>query len=205
MEKPRNKAKGGSGFHLDRLMLEAWRRAGAMGLVHDQPPDQAALQALRTLATALANAGLATSVLAALRTKDEVSSDTQVRMLDTIIDALETSPLPSHEWKGATTVLDDDALAALLDISVSSLARYRSGERDTPDPIAARLHFLTLLIADIAGSYSAPGIRRWFERPRTPLEGAAPRAWLRADWDPDQPRPQAVRKLARDLVFLSAT
>ena len=30
-------------------------------------------------------------------------------------------------------------LAPLLNVSVSSLKRYQSGERDTPDPIAARL------------------------------------------------------------------
>jgi hypothetical protein len=190
---------------VDRQMLEVWRRAEAMGLVRARPADLSGLPAVRLLAEALGKAGLATSVTAALKTPGSVSAAKQLAMRRVRIDALETSPLPTHEWTGAATTLLDDELASLLNVSSSSLARYRSGERDTPDVVAARLHFLTLLIADLSGSYNEVGIRRWFQRPRTPLGGSPPRDWLNDDWQPDQPRPAAVRQLARDLVFLSGT
>jgi hypothetical protein len=39
--------------------------------------------------------------------------------------------------------------------------------------VAERLHWLAMVVADLAGSYNALGIRRWFERPRALLGGAA--------------------------------
>jgi hypothetical protein len=96
-------------------------------------------------------------------------------------------------------------LAALLGISLSSLKRYQQGDRDTPDDVAARLHFLALVVGDLAGSYNDIGIRRWFQRKRTQLDGRAPAAILDGNWDPDDPGPQRVRELARSLVTLTAT
>jgi hypothetical protein len=102
-------------------------------------------------------------------------------------------------------VFDPDELAALLQVSVSSLKRYQSGDRATPDTIAARLHFLALLVGDLAGSYNEIGIRRWFHRKRTQLDGRPPAALLKAEWDPDDEGPARVRELARELVSFSAT
>ena len=90
-------------------------------------------------------------------------------------------------------------------MSVSSLKRYQAGDRDTPDAIAARLHCLALLVSDLAGSYNDIGIRRWFQRKRTQLDGRAPAAFLTGDWDPDDEGPARVRQLARELVSFSAT
>jgi hypothetical protein len=93
----------------------------------------------------------------------------------------------------------------LLTVSVSSLKRYQSGERDTPDDVAARLHFLALVVGDLAGSYNEIGVRRWFHRKRTLLDGRTPASFLKRDWDPDDDGPSRVRQLARALVTMSAT
>jgi len=88
---------------------------------------------------------------------------------------------------------------------MSSLKRYVSGERDTPDDVAARLHFLALVVGDLAGSYNPIGIRRWIHRKRTRLDGRPPAALLRGNWDPDEEAPRRIRQLATELVSLSAT
>lgn len=102
-------------------------------------------------------------------------------------------------------VLEADQLASLLGISASSLRRYLTGERDTPDEVAARLHHLALIVGDLAGAYNDVGIRRWFERKRTALGGRTPSSLLGGEWNPDDTGPQKVRELARSLVTLSAT
>ena len=102
-------------------------------------------------------------------------------------------------------MLDEETLASLLGVSISSLKRYRSGERATPDRIAARLHFLALVLGDLAGSYNDIGIRRWFLRKRARLDGRSPAQLLTGAWDPDDVGPARVRQLAHELVSLSAT
>lgn len=119
--------------------------------------------------------------------------------------AIEESPLPDYEWRALTKMLGDGALAKLLGISVSSVHRYRSGERPTPDNVAWRLHTLALIIADLAGSYNDLGIRRWFQRSRLALAGAAPSEILAGDWSPDDDRVQEVRALAQALLGSPAT
>ena len=126
-------------------------------------------------------------------------------LLTTMIAALEASPAPKFEWGGLARVFDAEQLASLLNISISSLKRYQAGERATPDAIAARLHFLALLVGDLAGSYNDIGVRRWFQRQRTRLDGRAPAELLTGEWDPDDPGARRVRELARELVALSAT
>ena len=126
-------------------------------------------------------------------------------LLRLVIAALDASPVPRFEWPAVSRVIDADQLAALLNVSVSSLRRYASGERDTPDEVAARLHHVALIVGDLAGAYNEVGVRRWFERKRTALDGRAPAALLSGDWNPDDPAPQKVRDLARALVALGAT
>ena len=74
-----------------------------------------------------------------------------------IIDALEQSPAPKYEWPALVEVLGLDLLVRLLGISESSARRYLSGERVTPDPVAARLHFVALVVGDLAGAYNEIG------------------------------------------------
>ena len=122
------------------------------------------------------------------------------RASQALITALEDSPLPQIEWGPMADILSDDALARLLGISESSLARYRSGERTTPDSVAARLHFVTLIVADLLGSYNDLGVRLWFRRPRTALGGLAPTELLTGEWSPDSANARNVRRLARSLL-----
>ncbi|HEV8209448.1 MAG TPA: hypothetical protein VGP77_04975, partial [Vicinamibacterales bacterium] len=183
-----------------RLLFEASRRAEAMGLVAPEPPGSSAvadLGAVRRLATQIRQAGIATAASAALHNVAVPSAAEVADLLRTMIAALEASPVPKFEWAGLGRVLDPERLAALLEVSLSSLNRYQSGERETPDAVAGRLHFLALVVSDLAGSYNDIGIRRWFHRKRTLLGGRAPAAVLTGNWDPDDEGPARVRTLAR--------
>jgi len=185
-------------------MFEAARRAEAMGIID---PSQVTSDAagVRQLANRIRRAGVAASAADLLNNVEVPSGDELVAILHTIIAALDASPVPEYEWGGLARVFAPEDLAALLDISVSSLRRYQSQERETPDDVAARLHFLALVVGDLAGSYNETGIRRWFQRKRTLLDGRAPAALLKRNWDPDDAEPGRIRELARNLVELSVT
>jgi len=191
-----------------RLLFEASRRAEAMGLVapaEGAGADTADLGSVRKLAARIRQAGIASAASAALHNVEAPSASDVADLLRTMIAALEASPVPKFEWAGVGRVLDPERLASLLSVSISSLNRYQSGEREIPDAVAARLHFLALVVGDLAGSYNEIGIRRWFDRKRTALAGRAPAEVLDGEWDPDDPGPSRVRALARELVTLSAT
>jgi hypothetical protein len=186
------------------LAVEAWRRAEAMGLVE---PEGGRLDAadLAHLVKRLREAGIARAPALRLDNVELPSVGEAEALLRLVIAALEASPVAKHEWPAVSRVLDPELLAPLLGISVSSLRRYLSGERDTPDDVAARLHHLALIVGDLGGAYNEVGVRRWFGRKRSALGGKAPAALLAADWNPDDPGPQKVRELARALVALSVT
>ena len=93
--------------------------------------------------------------------------------LEKVNVALDESPSPATEWGALRETLGDTLLAALVGISDASLRRYASGQRETPQKVAERLHWLALVVGDLAGSYNAFGIRRWFERPRQQLRQRA--------------------------------
>ena len=94
---------------------------------------------------------------------------------------------------------------ALVHLTPGDPAAVILGDRATPDAVAARLHHLALVVGDLAGSYNDIGIRRWFRRKRSQLDGQPPAALLARDWDPDDEGPRRVRELARSLVDLAAT
>ncbi len=102
-------------------------------------------------------------------------------------------------------IFGDEALAELLGISGSSLKRYAAEERSTPSKIAERLHWVAMVVADLAGSYNDFGMRRWFERTRSQLDGRSPRKALGPEWSPSDPAAQRVRALAASLVGAGAT
>lgn len=93
-------------------------------------------------------------------------------------------------------ILGDESLAQLLGVAQSSLRRYAAGTRETPPPIAERLHWLAMVVADLSGAYNAFGMRRWFERARVQLDGRSPREALGADWSVDGEVAPRVRALA---------
>lgn len=188
-----------------RLILEAARRADAMGVM--QLDEAAALDvgAARRLVTRARQAGVARTPAFSWANVEAPSERELSDLLRLVIAALEGSPVPKTEWPSLARVFETDQFARLLGISPSSLRRYQLGSRETPDAVAERLHFLALVVADLAGTYNDIGIRRWFERPRSALGGKAPSALLEGEWDPEGPSAQKVRRLARSLVSLSAS
>jgi hypothetical protein len=126
-------------------------------------------------------------------------------LLAELYEELEESPTPDIEWRPVNKVLGSGLLTDLLRISPSSLERYESGERKTPDEVADRLHFLALTVSDLSGAYNAFGIRRWFDRPRTVLDGHTPRQTLADEWDSDSEPARRIKRLASALTSSPAT
>ncbi len=114
-------------------------------------------------------------------------------------DALAASPVPQYEWPSLVDILGVELLGRLVGISPSSVRRYLSGSRPTPDDVAVRLHFLALIIGDLTGAYNDIGIRRWFDRKRTVLGNRTPGDMFHGSWDPDDAGPQQVCQLAHSI------
>jgi hypothetical protein len=186
------------------LAVEAWRRAEAMGLVEPGTERLDQSDVVRLL-DRIRNAGIARGPALRFDNVEVPTPGETEAVLRLVIEALEASPVAKHEWPAVSRVLDQEHLAALLGISVSSLKRYVAGERDTPDDVAARLHHVALVVGDLAGAYNDAGVRRWFERKRSALGGRTPGSLLKGSWKPEDPGPQQVRQLARSLATLSAT
>lgn len=125
--------------------------------------------------------------------------------LQRLNDALDAFPVPASEWPGLVNILGIDLLARLVGVSAVSVRRYASGNRPTPDEVAARFHFLALVVGDLAGAYNDIGIRPWFDRTRTRLGNKTPAQLLTRKWQPEDPEPQQVRQLAHALVASPAT
>ncbi|MYB38422.1 MAG: hypothetical protein F4Y26_13800 [Gammaproteobacteria bacterium] len=179
-------------------------RADAMGLL---PRKITCLDdsAIRCLGVGLESAGICRRFLADLR--HPLASDPAhlCAVLEEIHDALDQSPAPMAEWPALQEVLGSELLAGLVGVSASSTRRYASGARATPDAIAVRLHFVALVVGDLAGAYNDIGVRRWFQRPRTRLDGNTPARALGVDWWPDEDGPKRVRELAASLASSPAT
>ena len=186
------------------LAIEVWRRAEGMGLV-DANASQLDAADIPRLLKRVGDAGIARGAALHFDNVEPPSVAEAEALLKLVIAALDSSPAPKFEWPAVSRVIDAEQLAPLLNVSASSLKRYASGERDTPDEVAARLHHVALIVGDLAGAYNEVGVRRWFERKRTALNGRAPAALLAGDWNPDDSSPQKVRELARSLVALGAS
>ena len=131
-------------------------------------------------------------------TQEPDAGDARDQLLSQVYERLEECPSPATEWQAVREVLnDDDLLAALLGIGPISVRRYAKGERHCSDAVAARLHWLALLIDQLEGTYNAYGIRRWFQRPRAALEGQSPQDRLRGAWDPDDAAINPIVALAQ--------
>jgi hypothetical protein len=174
----------------------------AMGLLREDV-DELTLDVVRSAASDAARAGIGESAAATLRSgagPKEVSAALRELHL-----ALEGSPAPAFEWPAMLELFGADRLAALVGVSVASLRRYAVGSRPTPDIVAARLHVLARVVAELRGAYSEVGVRRWFERPRSALAARAPEVLLRGEWDPDGRDAERVLELARSLTASPAT
>jgi hypothetical protein len=184
----------------------ALSRADAMGLL---PPDERIdtldWPSFRKAVRHIHRAGIARNIHLVFAHELASSGPELERTLECLNIALEESPVPEFEWNRVGEVLGLDLLSRLLGISASSVRRYTAAARGTPDDIAGRLHFLTLIVGDLSGAYNDIGIRQWFSRKRAQLDGRAPLDWLRTPWKPTQPGPRRVRDLARALVASPAT
>lgn len=127
------------------------------------------------------------------------------RLIRELTHAIEESPVPETEWGSMRAIFGDDELEPLLGASRQSIQRYAKRERDTPAAIADRLHWLALVVADLAGAYNEFGIRRWFHRKRDALAGRTPLTVLGREWASDDDSARAVRALAAGLADLGAT
>lgn len=186
------------------LAIAVWRLAEGMGLVEANASSLDSADITRLLKR-VREAGIARGAALHFDNVEPPSAAEAESLLKLVIAALESSPAPKFEWPAVSRVMDVEHLAPLLNVSASSLKRYASGERDTPDDVAARLHHVALIVGDLAGAYNEVGVRRWFERKRTALNGRAPTALLAGDWNPDDTSPRKVRELARSLVALGAS
>jgi hypothetical protein len=183
--------------------VTALGRADAMGLLpageHIETLD---LSSFRRVVRHIHRAGIARNIQFDLT---DASGPHLERTLEHLNLALEESPVPEFEWSRLADVLGLELLSRLLGISESSVRRYRANARTTPDDVAERLHFLSLVVGDLAGAYNEIGIRQWFERKRTQLDGRAPLDWLKGRWKAAQAGPRRVQDLARALVASPAT
>ncbi|HXW78942.1 MAG TPA: hypothetical protein VEJ84_05560 [Acidimicrobiales bacterium] len=157
---------------------------------------------LDTLFHRLSRAGLAREDLVKLAHAGDIADFR--RLFEHALEVTEQSPLPNSEWAPVSATLGDDLLASLLGVSPASLRRYKRSERVTPDDVAARLHFLALVVSDLSGSYNEYGVRRWFGRPRLALGSKSPAVVLAGGFEPSGDGAKAVSQLAADLVGAGA-
>ena len=176
----------------------------AMGLLADDV-DELTLEVVRSVATRAAEAGVGEAAAASLRSTASRSPDGAAAALRELQRALEGSPLPAFEWPAMIELFGAERLAELVGVSVASLRRYAGDQRPTPDVVAARLHLIARIVAELRGAYSEVGVRRWFERARSPLGGRSPDTLLSGEWDPDGGDAERVLALARSLTGSPAT
>lgn len=175
-------------------------RAEAMGLIEVVEGHALDSSLLHTALDALLRAGIGRQLVQV----DDAAGNSR-GALELLNQSIEACAYPKTEWSSVSDILGIELLTALVGVSPSSVKRYATGERETPDLAAARLHFLAMLIADLLGSYNRYGVRRWFERPRKPLGGQSPREALGPHWQPDDPAAQRIADLAQALTSLGAT
>lgn len=189
-----------------RLAADTVRKAHAVGLVGAAPTfAELTYPTLRGVVLQVREAGIGAQAAADFARAKPSDTATLARDLREIDALLEESPLPAKEWPRLLSVLGRDQLVRLAGVSPSSFNRYARGERHTPDAVAARLHFVALVVGELAGAYNEIGIRRWFDRKRSALDGRSPAQMLKGSWQPEDAGPRRVRELARSLVASSGT
>jgi uncharacterized protein (DUF2384 family) len=143
------------------------------------------------------------ATLSALWQQPSVAVDDVLQQLRLLNHALEQSVSdPEKGWQVAEVYFPDALLSNLLGISPMSLRRYKEGSRETPNEVAARLHWLLITALDLSKSYNPRGVQNWFHRPRTKLKGKTPVQFLKGSkWHSDDKNIQAIRDLARGSIF----
>lgn len=184
--------------------IDLLRRALALGLLgQNEQVDRLDLALVRRIAREASTAGIGQDAAVALLHGDH-RPDRLAMLMRRLDEALTASPLPDRELPEVLRVFDREVVAKLTGTSSVSLGRYQAGSRRWPDQLAARIHWLALVLADLAGAYNDFGSRRWFERKRTQLGGRSPREVLGSEWDPTDPDVERVRDLAATLAGAGA-
>jgi hypothetical protein len=176
----------------------------SMGLL-SADVDRLDRDTLLDIAETAARAGIAQTDAARLMSEKELDPAKVRTFLERLGDSLRESPMPELELASLMDLFPHDELGTLLGASESSLRRYASGARRPPDDIAARAHYLSIVVGYLRGAYNDIGVRRWFQRRRTLLDGRTPAQLLRGKWTPDSEGAQRVRDLARALTAAPAT
>lgn len=187
--------------------VAALARADAMGLFPERELTVTLdASTLGRLAARLGRAGIGGTLLPIL-TSERLTDEPKLleQYLDQLTEALEASPVPESEWRQLTRLLGIEILDRLLGVSAASIRRYSRTTRATPDEVAARLHWLALIVGDLSGAYNEIGTRQWFDRKRVQLDGRSPAQLLAGRWKPYDPNAQRVRNLAHALVDSPAT
>jgi len=176
----------------------------SMGL-HSADIDRLDRATLLDIAETAARAGIAQTDAARLMSAKDLDPAAVRAFLERLGDSLRESPMPELELAALLELFPHDELGTLLGASESSLRRYASGARRPPDDIAARAHYLSIVVGYLRGAYNDIGVRRWFHRRRTLLDGRAPAQLLRGRWTPDSEGARRVLDLAHALTASPAT
>lgn len=156
-------------------VLQLFARAETMGLIPDTIARQDAITidrvTVQRLLKRFREVGMASASSVRLPTG---SADDVNLVLRKALEALDASPYPPGEWDALREIAGDRLLARMLRVSESSIRRYTTGGRRTPDDVAWRLHAIGGVVSALRGSYNEYGVRRWFDRPRAPLDGRTP-------------------------------
>ena len=186
-------------------VLQLFARAETMGLIPDAIACQDSITidrvTVQRLLKRLREAGVASA--SSVRLTTAPTEDVGL-VLERALEALDSSPYPAGEWEALREIVGDRLLARMLRISESSIRRYTAGGRRTPDDIAWRLHAIGGVVSALRGSYNEYGVRRWFERSRTALEGQAPADVIAGADSDDELGFQQVVELADELLGAGA-
>lgn len=194
-------------FTSPRVLLKALtvlERAESMGLT--RPGEEIRkldIDSFRKIVRQIHRAGIATGIRFDENFRN--SAPGLEHRLERLNTALEESPVPEFEWGRLIEVLGIELLARLLGVSQVSIRRYKTRSRATPDELAVRLHFLSLIVGDLSGAYNEIGMRQWFDRKRVQFGGRAPSELLKGRWAPSEKPALQVRDLAHALVASPAT
>ncbi|KKR46662.1 MAG: hypothetical protein A3A97_00110 [Candidatus Terrybacteria bacterium RIFCSPLOWO2_01_FULL_40_23] len=107
-------------------------------------------------------------------------------------------------WDAVQDTLGVDITAALITGQArickarAKFFEYDADPQNAPVEVIKRFNFVTKIVFLLEGSYNDFGIQRWFLRKRAQLDDASPLEILKGDWDPQDPEPQKVLKLAKE-------
>ncbi len=120
--------------------------------------------------------------------------------------AVENTPLPYQDLTALLKIFDLSELGVLLEVETPELKKVlEKATVSLSKDAQMRAHFLAMIVADLSGSYTNFGIKKWFSRKRSKLQDRSPFELLERNWKPDDERVLQIRKLAESLVGMGAT